>query len=142
MSDETPEYWMDGDGTYWVDAPTAEEALRRAVLVGIPDLSDESLIVVGQVTTTLRDCPLDDCNGHPAQDPDDSSKTIYLDCPEYRRTVWRIEGMESDGLAFEPIEKALAEGRPVHVHDNLVVRDGQVHWADECWCKRCEGGPA
>jgi hypothetical protein len=135
-----PAFWMDGEGTDWVEAPdaTAREALDLALAAGIDDYADESFVVIGQETTTLRDCPLDDCEGHPAPDPDKPGATIYLDCPEYRRTVWRIEGMESDGLAFDPIEKAIAEGRAVHVNDNLVVRSGEVHWADDCWCPRCD----
>jgi hypothetical protein len=128
---EQPPFWMDGDGTYWVEAPgaTPQEALDAALKAGLDEYeSEHALIVIGEESTLLRDCPLDDCEGHPDG----------IDCPEIRRTVWRIEAMCADGMAFEPIEAAIAKGLAVHVGDDLVVRDGEVHWASDCWCVRCD----
>lgn len=135
---KTPEFWLDDDGSFWIsaldhpDPNEAGEALRDLIDGFYFNEDDGALVCEGRGMVSLRDCPLDDCEGH----HDEGGRV--LDCPEFRRDVWAFTTMERWGNAWPDIEKALAEGRVVILADSLVVRGGEVHWAEDCECERCD----
>jgi hypothetical protein len=135
VTEQSP-FWYDDDASWWIsaedqpDARKAGEALMDMASMFMGD--NDSLVCEGRKSVSLRDCPLDDCEGHPNADG------TYDDCPEFVRDVWEFSSMSGGGLAWPDIEEAIAKGRVVILHEDYVERGGQVHWRDRCECHRCE----
>lgn len=136
MSD-TPAFWLDDDGSFWIDAPSNpdEREAGEELMAQAGHCIDEGgcLVSHGRHTVSLRDCPLDDCGGH--TDPETGRE---LDCPEWARDVWEFESFEGGGLAWPEVEEAIAKGRVVILSPDLVLRGDEVHWRDDCECDRCD----
>lgn len=136
---ETPQFWLDDDGSFWIsavdhpDARKAGEALLDLIDGFYFNEDDGALVCEGRRMVSLRDCPLDDCEGHY-----DEATGRELDCPEFVRDVWEFASLERWGDAWPDIEKALADGRVVILSDDLVLRGGEIHWAHDCECERCD----
>jgi hypothetical protein len=140
LAEEAPPFWLNDDGLFWIsaerfpDARKAGEALMDEASYSMSD--DDSLVCEGRKTVWLRDCPLDDCEGH-----HDEATGRDLDCPEFLRDVWEFTSSEKWGDAWDDLEAAIAKGRVVILHPDLVERGGEVHWRDDCECARCDVAP-
>ena len=123
-------WWGNEDGDYWVCAVTfATPEAAAAEIIDQTSDDEQVLVCYGRTVQSVTDCSFDGCDVHDG------------DCPYVWRDTWAFQSYSHWGNSWADVEDEIAAGRKVFPGSALVIRDKQVHWADDCECERCDVRP-